>query len=290
MRISTILNRSFAAFIWNPMPRFVQILISRIYGKFYVTRVSRLIIPWFCRRYKMSPQAMAAYKPASDKTYYRSFQDFFSRQMAVKPKLSIENIVWPCQGNIVEFGNVKAMNLVNVKGQKRAVAEIFGKVGSKITDSFFVNIFLHNHHYHRIHSPVSGRVASIEHIPGKLAFLRPWFYKRSEVSKPSLVNERVILEIKDAKDKSWYLAIVGGMGVGTIILNGAIDIDLLLNCGDEIGHFLLGSTLCLALPYGLASLKYMKSVMAIDQLQLESLDTIDRKILEAGQKCPEAFV
>ncbi len=268
MKISTILNKSFATRIWNPMPAWVQLIISKIYARIYTIAFSSLMIGWFTRRYGLSADKMLAYKPASGKRDYRSFQDFFVRKLALPPKLALNDMVWPCQGHVVEFGKVKEMGLVNVKGQARPVSEIFGRLRSEISESFFVNIFLHNHHYHRFHSPVSGRVAKIERIPGKLSFLRPWFYKKSEVSKPSLINERVVLEIRDLKDKLWRLAIVGGMGVGTIVLNSAIEIDGFLNCGDEIGYFLLGSTICMAIPHGLEGLQYMKSVMALETLPM----------------------
>ena len=269
MRISTILNKSFADHLWNPMPGWLQFAISKIYTRIYTTALSRLIIGWFSKRYGLSVEKLKAYKPASGEKRYKNFQDFFARKLVSPPEIRPDENVWPCEGNIVEFGQVKNLELVHVKGQTQSVANIFGRTKSEISKSFFVNIFLHNHHYHRFHAPVSGRLVKIERIPGKLSFLRPWFYKKSEVSKPSLVNERVILEIRDVKNNPWYLAIVGGMGVGTIVLNANVNTNQFVNCGDEIGHFLLGSTICLAIPDGLEGLHYMKSVTAMGTMPLK---------------------
>lgn len=137
---------------------------------------------------------------------------------------------------------------MNVKKQRRHLRTIFGQGGALIPDHYyFSNVFLHNKDYHRIHSPVTGRITRIEHIPGELVLLRPWIYKE-DPSHPALRNERYNVDITDDAGKTWFISIVGGPAVGTIILEKTVKLDFLINTGEELATFLLGSTCCMASP------------------------------------------
>lgn len=203
---------------------------------------------------------MSRYRPATGAVTYRSFQEFFTRTLHKQP-VSQALHQWPVQGFVCDFGLVEKMALVRVKRQTHSVRKIFGELGRKIPGQhFFVNIFLHNHNYHRFHSPVSGTIAQVRMIPGKLTFLRPWLYPRAQASEPSFHNERVVLEIEDSFGQSWFLAFVGGMGVGQIELSHSIEVGAQVEVGQEIGLFLLGSTCCMAIPIEPIGLSFMKPV------------------------------
>lgn len=88
----------------------------------------------------------------------------------------------------------------------------------------------------------------ITKIPGDLIFLRPWFYKNGDASYPAFRNERMVVELKDASGRIWFLSMVGGFGVGTIELHHNIDVGSTLQAGEEMALFKLGSTVCLAIP------------------------------------------
>ena len=105
---------------------------------------------------------------------------------------------------------------------------------------------LHNNNYHRIHAPVKGKVTRMERIDGDLVLLRPWAYKQP--STPALRNERINIDIIDEQDRKWYLSIVGGPGVGSIVVIDGIEVGTEVNVGEEISLFLLGSTCCIASP------------------------------------------
>lgn len=140
------------------------------------------------------------------------------------------------------------MKGIKVKGHYCTPRSVFGRMGEAIPENYyFANIFLHNNDYHRIHAPVSGKVREKEHIPGELLVLRPWVYEGSP-SLPAFRNERVNLKIWDAKGAPWFLSIVGGPGVNGIQLGDKVGTGEQLTCGEEIGTFFMGSTLCLAAP------------------------------------------
>lgn len=238
---------SFASiYVWGVLPAGVQRGISKVYANVYNKPWSKSIIKPYCKAHYTDPNYLNQFKPASGADEYRSFQDFFTRVYKTPPKIETEK-VWACEGLLCEYGEVKDMPLVRVKGQKRNLRTIFGKVQKEIPDDyFFSNIFLHNNNYHRIHSPINGKVVRIEHIPGELVLLRPWAYKNP--SLPALRNERINVDLEDQNGKTWHLSIVGGPGVGGIVLAAETSIGAEMKIGQEIATFLLGSTCCIASP------------------------------------------
>jgi len=244
--------RFFSLNLWGCLPSTWQRAISRFYAQLYTKKYSRYIIGPYCKLNYPDPSYLTQFKPASGNSTYQNFQDFFTR--VFKEPLKIEaDAAWPCEGLLCEYGQVKETKLVNVKGQKRHLRNIFGTLGDAIPeDYYFSNVFLHNNNYHRIHSPVTGTVSQIEHIPGDLVVLRPWIYK-NDPSIPALRNERINVGIKSDKGKDWFLSIVGGPAVGTIVMAHGLSIGSMVTIGEELGTFLLGSTCCIASPAPLAN-------------------------------------
>lgn len=243
----TKLYRFFSLNLWGSLPSNWQRALSKFYAQLYDKSYSRYIIGPYCKFNYEDSSYLEQFKPASGKNTYQSFQDFFTRVFKEPLQINSE-AAWPCEGLLCEYGQVKETQLVNVKGEKRNLRKIFGKLGHAIPDDYyFSNVFLHNNNYHRIHSPVSGTITRMEHIPGDLVVLRPWIYK-NDPSLPALRNERINVDIKSDRGEHWFLSIVGGPAVGTIVMAQCLDIGSLVNIGQELGTFLLGSTCCIASP------------------------------------------
>lgn len=254
-------------FSWNLLPGFVQITASKVYSSIYSTRLSRLAIKPFCRMNSLSPGYLEKFEPPTGQATYASFQDFFTRRLKARP-VDRHEMIWPSEGYVCEQGRVRDLPCVKVKGQAKTLKEVFDETGSLVPDDYYyTNIFLHNHNYHRIHAPVAGQITRINRIPGELSILRPWFYKKSDFSKPALKNERVNVDIRDKNGRTWFLSIVGGMGVGTILLMQGIFSGADVDAGDEIGLFLLGSTCCIASPIQPKEKKYLEPVSVGDSLR-----------------------
>lgn len=245
---------------WENLSADSQKKFCRFLSNLYNLKITRLLIPSFCKRYHISHDKLEIYSPASNQNKFQSFQDFFTRKLKYQLQINSE-FAYPCEGYVCDSGNFANLKEVNVKGNLIHPKKIFGRFENEINNQdSFLNIFLHNHNYHRFHSPINGIVIDIEHIPGKLLFLRPWFYARSMVSLPAFLNERVIIKLQDHNQKNWLVSFVAGMGVGNIQLNEKIQIGNHLNAGDEMGLFLLGSTCCMSVPYQLQPYKYMEQV------------------------------
>jgi phosphatidylserine decarboxylase len=131
--------------------------------------------------------------------------------------------------------------------------------------AFFQTIYLAPHNYHRVHAPMSGKIESIEWIPGCLWPVAP------EVIPyiPALFtkNERLVFKLKVRESKTLYLVMVGALNVGRISTpfwpnlhtnNGQKERvkrdfeNTALMIGQELGTFHLGSTVVMVLDQELA--------------------------------------
>lgn len=258
-RIRSLPVKYFANLFWIHLPPAAQKLTSRCFAVFFRSSLSRFLIVPFSLLFGQDGDYLGQFEPDAGKPSYRSYADFFERRYRSGPRLEAPE-VWPCEGFVCDWGLFAEKNRSQVKGQDVDLNSIFGSRPETTRDYFFTNIFLHNHNYHRVHTPLTGTVKSIMRIPGELNFLRPWFYARTDVSYPAFRNERVIFEISDANDRPWYLAMVGGFGVGTIIVAPGVSVGTRLAVGDELAKFNMGSTVCLATPRRFVIGRYMQKV------------------------------
>ena len=233
--------------MWGRLPSQAQKNISRFLTGVYRMPMSRHLIGPYCRLHFEDSDYAERFRPPEGEKRYRSFQDFFTRRFKNEP-IANGSEVWPCEGLLCDYGLLRDINTSRVKGEARPVPSIFGVDESVIPkDYYFSNVFLHNKNYHRIHSPVRGRIERIQRIPGDLVILRPWIY-RSNPSLPAFRNERVNFDIRDEKGRLWFLSVIGGPGVGTIKVGEGITVGTKIRAVEELSLFLIGSTCCMASP------------------------------------------
>ena len=58
----------------------------------------------------------------------------------------------------------------------------------------------------------------------------------------------VNVDIETPKGDKWFLSIVGGPAVGTVVMMESLGLGSFVEIGQEIATFLLGSTCCIASP------------------------------------------
>jgi phosphatidylserine decarboxylase len=262
----------FSNMFWIYLPAVLQKKISEIYSIIFGHRFSRFFIKPYCFVFKLNKRYLKNFEPQSRAKKYSTFSDFFRRRYVLLPKFE-SSYIWACEGYVCDWGWFKDKNNSRVKGLQIKLDNIFASSSHETTDHFFVNIFLHNHNYHRIHAPVEGQVAKITRIAGHLLFLRPWLYKKMYASYPATKNERVIFELLDNSGKKWFLALVGGFGVGTIEVQKGVAVGSFIKLGDELGHFNLGSTVCIAAPFEIQVNEYLQTVKLGDSLMIQNLNT-----------------
>lgn len=137
MRLHTRAHKFFSRRVWNPLPAWLHRWISKLLSHLYNTSLSSHFIPAFCSRYLIDQQELDKFTPASGAEKYQSFQDFFTRQLK-HPLVPSSDHCWPCDGRICESGEIKEIQIAQVKGQHCSVLDIFGIQDPEL---------LHSHHF-----------------------------------------------------------------------------------------------------------------------------------------------
>ena len=225
-------------------------------------RTTRLIA-WFVRKYGVDMSEAAE----PDIARYASFNEFFTRALApgVRP-LAAADLVCPVDGSISQFGRIERDRIVQAKGHRYSTTALVGgdrTLGEAFVDGAFATLYLSPRDYHRIHMPCDGRLVRMIHVPGTLFSVNPTTAR----GVPGLFarNERVVCVFEGAHGP-FVLVLVGATIVGSMatVWHGVVnpprvghlrdwrydDRDVRLQQGDEMGRFLLGSTVVVLFPRG----------------------------------------
>jgi phosphatidylserine decarboxylase len=213
-----------------------------------------------------------AEKPLAE---YSGFDDFFTRRLraGARPiETAAGRVVSTSDGKIVESGLVDAGKLLQAKGVLFSLDELLGDVDAarRLEGGAYLITYLSPKDYHRVHSPVEGRVVGWRHIPGVLFPVNT----RSANREPRLFvgNERFVTLIEGAAGLT-AVVMVAAVGVGHItasydaevgthsavfrragVAQRTYEAPRLLGRGDELGTFHLGSTTIVVFQPGRVSL------------------------------------
>ena len=198
---------------------------------------------------------------------YASFNDFFTR--ALKPgarPLAAAALICPVDGAISQFGAIDKDQIFQAKGHRYSTTALVGgdaALAAQFQDGHFATLYLSPRDYHRIHMPCDGRLLRMIHVPGELFSVNPTTAR----GVPGLFarNERVVC-VFDGQDGPWVLVLVGATIVGSMatVWHGLVnpprpghlrdwtyaDKAITLKQGEEMGRFLLGSTVVMLFPKG----------------------------------------
>ena len=252
---------------WLPKRALTELAgaVARAHGGALTTALIR----WFIGRYGVNMAEAANADPAT----YPSFNDFFTRALApgVRP-LAPARWVCPVDGAISQFGRIEGGQIFQAKGHDYSTTALVGgdaALAAPFADGHFATLYLSPKDYHRIHMPRAGRLRRMIHVPGALYSVNP----ATARGVPGLFarNERVVCVFDDGGDDGdgtapWVLVLVGATIVGSMattwhgVVNpprpGTVrewrydDRELRSTQGEEMGRFLLGSTVVLLLPPG----------------------------------------
>ncbi len=213
------------------------------------------LIKWFIGRYKVNMAEAAQ----PDIRSYATFNDFFTRALKsdARPLASAE-FTCPVDGAISQFGAIDHDQLFQAKGHTYSATALLGgdaDLAAQFADGSFATIYLSPKDYHRIHMPCDGRLTRMIYVPGDLFSVNPVTAR----GVPGLFarNERVVC-VFDSAHGPFVLTLVGATIVGSMatvwhgLVNPPRTADVrvwqydnepvLLKKGDEMGCFLLGST------------------------------------------------
>ena len=238
--------------------------LTALAGKFATARAGGLttrVIRWFVGRYGVNMSEAANPDIAS----YASFNEFFTRPLkpGARP-LAPADFICPVDGAISQFGAIERDQIFQAKGHHYSTTTLVGgdaELAKQFEDGSFATLYLSPKDYHRIHMPCDGRLLRMIHVPGDLFSVNPVTAR----GVPGLFarNERVVCVFESAHGP-FVLALVGATIVGSMatVWHGVVnpprpghlrewrydDQQLSFRQGDEMGRFLLGSTVVMLFP------------------------------------------
>lgn len=234
------------------------------------------LIRHFITRYGVDMSEAAQPDPAA----YPTFNEFFTR--ALRPgarPLARADWICPVDGAISQFGAIERDQIFQAKGHHYSTTALLGgdaALASQFEHGHFATIYLSPRDYHRIHMPCAGRLRQMIHVPGALFSVNPTTAR----GVPGLFarNERVVC-VFDTVGKHaspFVMVLVGATIVGSMatVWHGQVNPprvgqlrswnypvhpvhsahakdskdSVVLKQGQEMGRFLLGSTVVLLFP------------------------------------------
>jgi phosphatidylserine decarboxylase len=243
--------------------------LSRLVGR--ITRLEggpsahQAAIRAFCKQYGVAVEE--AELPLSG---YPTFASFFTRRLrpGARPIAPGDDVpVSPVDGAVSQAGIATGGRLIQAKGKDYTVEKLLGdpEEAARFLGGAWATIYLSPKDYHRIHTPIGGKVLGYSHVPGEL-----WPVNRPSVrGVPELfaVNERLIVYLDSPVGRVAVVAVgatcVGrirllvddvvtndGKDAGTVIFDTPKDVAK----GDELAVFEMGSTVILLFEPGRVTL------------------------------------
>ena len=218
------------------------------------------VITWFVKRYQVNMAEAANPDIAS----YKTFNEFFTRPLKTGARpIAQADFICPVDGAISQFGTIEKDQIFQAKGHSYSTTALVGGnkvLAEKFENGHFACLYLSPKDYHRIHMPCDGTLKSMTYVPGALFSVNP----TTAQGVPGLFarNERVVCEFTSAQHGSFIMVLVGATIVGSMptvwhdaargIINPPrtgktktwtyVNNNITLKQGDEMGRFLLGST------------------------------------------------
>jgi phosphatidylserine decarboxylase len=247
-----------AAQILRVLPR---VHLSRAVGRLcdqpLPSGLARAVERAYCRAYEVNMDEAEGHLGS-----YPSFDAFFTRPLKKGARaISSDPIVSPSDGKLSCFGRIDTGAQIHVKGQLYEAGELIGDAADakRYSGGQFAVVYLAPGDYHRVHSPVDGKVTLLRGIPGDL-------YPVNSIGEryvPQLFvrNNRVAIIIDTEQLGRVTVVMVGATIVGRISVTAmpgpsvppgahAVEPGFPVARGDEIGMFHLGSTAVVLLEPG----------------------------------------
>ncbi|WP_265950239.1 archaetidylserine decarboxylase [Dechloromonas sp. A34] len=219
------------------------------------------VIRWFVGRYGVNMAEAANPEIAS----YKSFNEFFTRPLQAGARPFAEaDFLCPVDGAISQFGAIERDQIFQAKGHSYSTTALVGgdrKLAGQFENGSFATLYLSPRDYHRIHMPCDGKLVRMIYVPGALFSVNPTTAR----GVPGLFarNERVVC-VFETEAGPFVLTLVGATIVGSMatVWHGVVnppragvvrewrydEQNIVLRKGDEMGRFLLGSTVVMLFP------------------------------------------
>ena len=224
---------------------------------------------WAIRRFVARYGVDMSEAEQPDPAAYKSFNEFFTRPLraGARPIAPLEKALLACpvDGAISQFGAIEGDQIFQAKGHSYSTAELVGgdlALAARFHGGHFATLYLSPRDYHRVHMPCTGRLLRMIHVPGALFSVNPTTAR----GVPGLFarNERVVCLFEREGEGPFVMVLVGATIVGSMatVWHGVVnttrpgrlrewryeDQRIMLHRGEEMGRFLLGSTVVMLFP------------------------------------------
>ncbi|AAQ58267.1 archaetidylserine decarboxylase [Chromobacterium violaceum] len=244
-----------------------KLALTRLAGRFADWKgggITTAAIRRFIARYNVDMGEAADSDPAA----YATFNDFFTRALkpGVRP-VADARLVCPVDGAVSQLGAIDSGRIFQAKGRDYSATALLAgdaDLAARFADGHFATIYLSPRDYHRIHMPCAGRLLEMTYVPGDLYSVNPATARG--VDRLFARNERVVCVFEDEQSQPFVMVLVGATIVGSMatVWHGVVNPprrpavekwdyrgqDIRLAKGEEMGRFLLGSTVVLLYPAG----------------------------------------
>ncbi len=226
-------------------------------------KATTALIRWFIHKYRVDMSEAANPDPAA----YPTFNAFFTRALHPQARpMAQAPFVCPVDGAISQLGAMDHGQIFQAKGHHYSSTALVGgdaALAAQFDHGSFATIYLSPRDYHRIHMPCDGALRRMIYVPGDLFSVNPTTAR----GVPGLFarNERVVC-VFDSPYGPFVLTLVGATVVGSMatVWHGVVNpprlpqvtewhyepAQVVLRQGQEMGRFLLGSTVVLLFPRG----------------------------------------
>jgi phosphatidylserine decarboxylase len=222
------------------------------------------LIRWFVGKYGVDMGEAGNPGIAS----YKTFNEFFTRPLKVGARpLAGADFLCPVDGAISQYGAIDDHHILQAKGHRFTTTELLGgdaALAAQFRHGSFANLYLSPKDYHRLHMPCDGTLTRMIYVPGALFSVNPVTAR----GVPNLFarNERVVCVFQSPEHGLFVMVLVGATIVGSMatVWHGVVnskrtgrisewtyaDRDIQLQKGEEMGRFLLGSTIVMLFRQG----------------------------------------
>lgn len=265
------------------LPHHIVSRLAGIVARCRIKWLKNFLIKKFIVHYQVNMEEAAEPNPEN----YSTFNSFFIR--ALKPGarhiIATEKaVISPVDGTISQIGKIEKNHLLQAKGKQYTLKKLLvvPEIAEQFFDGSFATLYLSPKDYHRIHMPITGKLHHMIYVPGSLFTVNELAVKN--ITQVFGRNERVI-NVFDTMIGPMAVILVGAMIVGSIATSWQgivappckkcpqmwryIDQNIVLQRGDELGHFQLGSTVILL--FAKDALQWVDTLKCSDKVQMGNM-------------------
>ncbi|SDY49992.1 phosphatidylserine decarboxylase [Evansella caseinilytica] len=182
--------------------------------------------------------------------HYRTLNELFVRKLksGVRPVTADEKtIISPVDGLLSQIGTINETATLRIKNKDYRLSTMLGfeKAVKRYSGGIFMLFYLSPRDYHRIHSPMNGKVVKRWALGKYSEPVNQWGLLFGD--QPLAKNYRLITEL-EANNKRMAMVKVGALNVNSV---HPVHLKETVEIGEEMAYFSFGSTVILLFEKGM---------------------------------------